>query len=437
MSVAAIMANATIPLPPELILSVLKYCTHSEISNFARTSAYSCDISVPLLYQQINLVPLIATGAFDGRLAEFAIHSHVRVVELHVGFPNPEFWAETNKATEAVIHHLGRFSRIEELHIICAPGGSFVPLRGEKGSFGYAPVLKILQYIFTDLLPKLSILFLEFDIPKRTRPQLDGTFAALKDTLNSDTIQELKLKTAKIWMTALSPRCRDKAKDPEAMGTYQWVPDARLDYLAGRVSDKVKHLVIEDKFQNDGLQLCQSVANNWKNLQSLELDLGIMSGSDAQHYSPLEALKSLKKLHVTFSYLGWDRRRHRNDMKGEAEFLARALNEEVHFLPEVGIKYIAHDCSKTETIIFECTMGLQFQPKKELDFNDWLKGLGLAVTAKETVDGKCCPEDLAILISILGTFPARSTTDKRIRRYIDCDRLYDEDGQPKWVLDAF
>ncbi|KAK6541465.1 hypothetical protein TWF694_007275 [Orbilia ellipsospora] len=304
MSVAAIMANATIPLPPELILSVLKYCTHSEISNFARTSAYSCDISVPLLYQQINLVPLIATGAFDGRLAEFAIHSHVRVVELHVGFPNPEFWAETNKATEAVIHHLGRFSRIEELHIICAPGGSFVPLRGEKGSFGYAPVLKILQYIFTDLLPKLSILFLEFDIPKRTRPQLDGTFAALKDTLNSDTIQELKLKTAKIWMTALSPRqamdnfasatwkyfsnvesleirCRDKAKDPEAMGTYQWVPDARLDYLAGRVSDKVKHLVIEDKFQNDGLQLCQSVANNWKNLQSLELDLGIMSGSDA------------------------------------------------------------------------------------------------------------------------------------------------------------
>ncbi|KAF3154403.1 hypothetical protein TWF569_000377 [Orbilia oligospora] len=358
------MGNTTLPIPIEITLDILQRCGRHDVYSFARTSKGNYDISVHLLYKHIDLVIALESEALE-RHEKYGVYDFVQIVDLPIGFSCPEFFTDplTDDPTSNIQEALRKFKNIRELHIIIA----------EENYSKTCPTARILRWVFSDYVSRLSTLFLEIYSFSSRDQEFKDLLTDVSTFKNDPLPPHDNLKTIKTWVTNSQPRKLMSYISPllspfvSGLETIEtrvrrnfdddtengW-SDLAFDYtyLNGLESDSITSAFIEDKQLSSAGLACKYIARAWPNLVELDLDLGI--DQFVGHYRRLSRLKALQKLSIMFPYRSWELADIRENMAEEAECPATLLCRKITSLQEVSIKYLGGDCSMSQTAVFDC-----------------------------------------------------------------------------------
>lgn len=357
------MGNTTLPIPIELMIDILQRCGRHDIYNFARTSKANYDTSVHLLYKHIDLVYALESGALE-RHEKYGVYDFIQVVDLPIGFSCPEFFTEplTSDPVSDVQEALLKFKTVQELHIVIA----------EDEYSKTCPTARILRWVFSNYVSRLSTLFLEIYCFSSREQDFEWLLADLA-TFREDPLPEHdKLKTIKTWVTHSRPRklmsLISPLLSPFVSGVEKieirtrcnleldaerewWAPDPDFKYLKGLEPESIIFAFIEDKNLSSAKITCKFITRAWPNLVELDLDLGV--NQYIEHYRRLARLRNVQKLSIMFPYHSWDLQ-VREDMAAEAEYPATRLCQQIPSLQEISIKYMGGNGTMSQTAVFNC-----------------------------------------------------------------------------------
>ncbi|KAK6362169.1 hypothetical protein TWF730_005865 [Orbilia blumenaviensis] len=285
------------------------------------------------------------------------------IVDLPIGFSSPEFFTdpETPYPVAVVQNELQRFKNIRELHLLIAE---------EKYGLD-CPTARILLYVFTRYISRLSTLFLEIYGSEALRLELENFFGELGGSVSEFSRQHDKLKTIKIWITHSLPKrlllsisplfsrfvtgverieLRSRSNLEVDLSPDQWMPDSFFIYDLFE-SKSVKFAAIEDKFSDPSVRPFKYIRKAWPNLVELELDLGV--NHRAEHYADITSLEHIQKLELMYPYYSWTSEVQEN-MAEEARQIAKVICLGIPTLQEISMKYMGGDGSKSQTAVFDC-----------------------------------------------------------------------------------
>ncbi|KAF3283857.1 hypothetical protein TWF970_001028 [Orbilia oligospora] len=281
------MGNTTLPIPIEITLDILQRCGRHDVYSFARTSKGNYDISVHLLYKHIDLVIALESEALE-RHEKYGVYDFVQIVDLPIGFSCPEFFTDplTDDPTSDIQEALRKFKNIRELHIIIA----------EENYSKTCPTARILRWVFSDYVSRLSTLFLEIYSFSSRDQEFRDLLMDVSTFKNDPLPTHDNLKTIKTWVTDSQPRKLMSYISPllspfvssletiEIRVRRNFDDDTENDlsdlvfdytYLNGLGSDNITSAFIEDKQLSSAGLACKYIARAWPNLVELDLDLGI------------------------------------------------------------------------------------------------------------------------------------------------------------------
>ncbi|KAF3126573.1 hypothetical protein TWF703_010444 [Orbilia oligospora] len=302
------MGNTTLPIPIEITLDILQRCGRHDVYSFARTSKGNYDISVHLLYKHIDLVIALESEALE-RHEKYGVYDFVQIVDLPIGFSCPEFFTDplTDDPTSNIQEALRKFKNIRELHIIIA----------EENYSKTCPTARILHWVFSDYVSRLSTLFLEIYSFSSRDQEFKDLLTDVSTFKNDPLPPHDNLKTIKTWVTNSQPRKLMSYISPllspfvSGLETIEtrvrrnfdddtengW-SDLAFDYtyLNGLESDSITSAFIEDKQLSSAGLACKYIARAWPNLVELDLDLGIDQFVGPDENRPAAVVVGLREL---------------------------------------------------------------------------------------------------------------------------------------------
>ncbi|KAK6534844.1 hypothetical protein TWF281_006143 [Arthrobotrys megalospora] len=422
------MGNTALPIPIELVFDILQRCGRQDVYSFARTSKAHYDASVHLLYKHIDLVVALKSGALE-RHEKYGVYDFVQVVDLPIGFSSPEFFAnaEAGDPVGTVHDHLLKFKNIQELHLLIA--------EDEYSKTG--ATARILRYVFTDFISRLSTLFLEIYGFNDTELELENILTDLAASTPTGAPNIDRLKKMKSWVTHSRPRRLMTFVAPllspfvsnletievrtrcnlEHDAERDWrLQDLDFMYLRGLESESIKFAAIEDKNSSSSQATCRFIRKSWPNLVELELDLGV--NHYLLFYYRLSRLKHLRKLEIMYPYQNWDSEVQEN-MAEESRYPARRLCEKIPSLQEISIKYMGGDGSMSQTAVFNC-IRTKSRPDEQGNQSETIE-----LELKELWGEKGDYEDIISMIRLVRQSGSVLVDEcrERIERYILVDEL--------------